>query len=79
MWEGEDEKKVLCDRLASLENELQRRDELIDSLNTEKSKILEDLAETRRLNSTLEQRVEELENAEYESSGQYDGLNDSCI
>lgn len=70
MWEGEEEKKVLYDRLASLENELQRRDELIDSLNTDKSKLVEELENAQRTKKNLVQRIEELENVEYETSGQ---------
>ena len=65
----EEEKSVLCDRLASLENELQRRDDLIQSLNIEKAELLEELKKGQKRNKELHKQLEEAENAEYEALG----------
>ena len=65
----DEEKRALCDRLASLENELQRRDDSIQSLKLEKTDLLEELEKSQKKNKELHGHLEESENSEYDALG----------
>ncbi len=65
----DEDKRVLCDRLASLENELQRRDDNIRSFNIEKAELLDEIKRSQVKNKELRKQLEEAENAQYEAYG----------
>ena len=65
----DEDKRVLCDRLASLENELQRRDDTIQSFTIEKAEILDELKKSQERNHELHKQLGQAENSQYEVVG----------
>ena len=64
-----EENRVLCDRLATFEDELARRDDSLRELSVKNKELIENLKRNQQKIKELEKCIEESETVEYQSRG----------
>ena len=64
-----EENRVLCDRLATFEDELARRDDSLRESNVKNKELIESLKRNQQKIKELEKCIEESETVEYQSRG----------
>ena len=70
----EEENRILCDRLATFEDELSRRDDSLGELNAKNKELIENLKRNQQRIKELEKCIEESEAVEYQSRGSFKAI-----